>query len=217
MSPPEMQTVEIRPPSARTETLVVGQLAAVIVAVVALYLANTAWRSGAAGARAGDLLPYQQLIRDRPSNEQRMFRELQEGLLEAQRIRSESGGWPAPAALGLQGVPPFAVDPTRTDRYTWTVTQHGAFVNYRGAPLVTGLPVWLLLIQEPDPGAPADKSPEDEEHHRLADGTMLHVSIWTHQAGADLPERFVSIPQVEGWTQLRVAPPTTISITNFGK
>src|ERR1041385_6795863 len=98
MSSSELQTVEIRPPSIRTETLVVGQLAAVIVAVVALYLANTAWKSSA-GTRTGDLLPYQLLIRDRPSNEQRMFRELQEGLLEAQRIRSESGGWPAPAAL----------------------------------------------------------------------------------------------------------------------
>jgi len=31
----------------------------------------------------------------------------------------------------------------------------------------------------------------------------LHVSIWTHPDGTDLPARFVSLPQVEGWTQLK--------------
>ena len=61
--------------------------------------------------------------------------------------------------------------------------------------------------QEPDPGAPPDPAREDEEHHRLTDGTMLHVSIWTHADGVDLPARFISLPQVEGWTQLRAGPP----------
>jgi len=202
-SPPSARTVEILPPSIRGETMIVGQLAIVVVAVVGFYLANTAWSTTSSQARSGDLMPYQALMRDRPSSDQRMFRELQEGLLEAQRIRSLSGGWPAPAALALQGIPPFAPDPTRAENYVWTVTQHSTFVDYRGTPSVTGVPAWLLLIQEPDKGAPPDPAAEDEEHHRLADGTMLHVSIWTHPNGTDLPARFISLPQVEGWTQLK--------------
>jgi hypothetical protein len=202
-----VRTVDILPPSVRSETAIVGQLAIVIIAVVAFYLANTAWNTSNSQARAGDLMPYQVLVRDRPSSDQRMFRELQEGLLEAQRVRSMSGGWPAPAALAVQAIPPFAPDPTRPETYTWTVTQHGTFINYRAAPSVTGVPAWLLLIQEPDRGAPPDPALEDEEHHRLADGAMLHVSIWTHPDGTDLPARFISLPQVEGWTQLRAGPP----------
>jgi hypothetical protein len=201
------RTVDIRPPSVRGETIVVGQLAVVIIAVVAFYLASTAWNTSSSQARAGDLMPYQVLVRDRPSSDQRMFRELQEGLLEAQRVRSTSGGWPSPAALAVQAIPPFAPDPTRPETYVWTVTQHGTFINYRAAPGVTGVPAWLLLVQEPDRGAPPDPALEDEEHHRLADGTMLHVSIWTHPDGTDLPARFISLPQVEGWTQLRAGPP----------
>lgn len=204
------RTVEIQPPSLRRETLIVGQLAIVVVVAVALYLANTVW-SSSGQTRASDLMPYQALVRDRPSTDQRMFRELQEGLLEAERIRSTSGGWPAPAALAAQAIPPFAPDPTRPENYTWTVTQHGTFVDYRATPAVTGVPAWLLLIQEPDKGAPPDPAKEDEEHHRLTDGTMLHVSIWTHANGLDLPAHFISLPQVEGWTQLRIGPPQTVA------
>jgi hypothetical protein len=203
----EARTVQIHPPSVRRETLIVGQLAIVIVAAVAFYLANTAWSSSGSQTRVSDLMPYQVLVRDRPSNDQRMFRELQEGLLEAERVRSTSGGWPAPAALAEQAIPPFAPDPTRPEQYVWTVTQHGTFVDYLGTPRVTGVPAWLLLVQEPDKGAPPDPAKEDEEHHRLADGTMLHVSVWTHADGTDLPAHFVSLPQVEGWTQLRAGPP----------
>jgi hypothetical protein len=201
-----LRTVEILPPSVRKETLVVGQLVVVVVAIVGFYLANTAWSAGN-DTRAGDLLPYQALVRDRPSSDQRMFRELQEGLLEAERVRSATGGWPPPAALAEQSIPPFAPDPTRPEKYTWAVTQHGAFVDYRATPAVTGLPAWLLLVQEPDKGAPPDPAKEDEEHHRLTDGTMLHVSVWTHAEGLDLPAHFISLPQVEGWTQLRIGPP----------
>jgi hypothetical protein len=203
----EARTVQIHPPSVRRETLIVGELAIVIVAAVAFYLANTAWSTSGSATRVSDLMPYQALVRDRPSSDERMFRELQEGLLEAERIRSTTGGWPSPAALAEQSIPPFAPDPTRPEQYVWTVTQHGAFVDYRATPQVTGVPAWLLLVQEPDKGAPPDPAKEDEEHHRLADGTMLHVSIWTHPDGTDVPPRFVSLPQVEGWTQLRIGPP----------
>ena len=201
------RTVEILPPSVRNETTNVVRLAVVIAGVVGFYLANTAWNTSGDRVRSGDLMPYQVLMRDRPSPEQRIFRELQEGLLEAERVRSTAGGWPSPAALADQGIPPFAPDPTRVASPVWTVTERGVFVNYRGTPTLTGAPAWLLLVQEPDRGAPRDPSPEDEEHHRLPDGAMLHVSVWTHPNGAELPSHLVSLPQVEGWTQLRANPP----------
>ena len=54
------------------------------------------------------LLPYQKLIRDASPSEQRVFRELQEGLLEAERMRAQTGRWPDVAALEAEGIPPFA-------------------------------------------------------------------------------------------------------------
>ncbi|MBI3403585.1 MAG: hypothetical protein HY048_19400 [Acidobacteria bacterium] len=207
--PFEPRTVEIRPPSLREETTIVVRLAVVIVAIVGFYLANTAWRVDGAPARASGLLPYQTLVSDAVSGAQLMFRELQEGLLEAERVRSDTGEWPAPDALADQGVPPFTKDPTaRGPAYRWIVTHRGAFINYRGIPGVTGAPAWLLLIQEPLPDSLPDPSPEDEEHHRLAGGMMLHVSVWTHADGSELSPALVQMPQNEGWIQMRVNPPS---------
>jgi hypothetical protein len=198
--------VDILPPSLRDETTNVVRLAVAIVGALGLYLAMTTG-DGDRALRAGNLLPYQVLMRDRSSDEQRMFRELHEGLREAERVRDVTGGWPSPAALADQGIPPFAADPTRASAYAWTLTARGVFVNYRGTPAVTRSPAWLLLIQEPDQGAPPNPSAEDEEHHRLPGGQMIHASIWTHPDGAELPSQLVSLPQVEGWTQLRASPP----------
>jgi hypothetical protein len=161
------RTVEIRPPSLRDETTIVVRLAVVIVAIVGFYLANTAWDAGRS-TRTGGLLPYQTLVSDADGPAQRMFRALQEGLLEAERGRTALGGWPAIDTLAEQGIPPFASDPTaRGPAYRWTLTRRGTFINYRGTPSAADAPAWLLHIQEPYPGAPPDPSPEDEEHHRL--------------------------------------------------
>jgi hypothetical protein len=181
----------------------------VIVAIVGFYLANTVWSVDGTPARANGLLPYQTLVGDAASPAQLMFRELQEGLLEAERLRTGSGVWPSPDALAGQGIPPFARDPTaKGPPYRWMVTRRGAFINYRGIPGVTGAPAWLLLVQEPLPDSLPDPSPEDEEHHRISPGMMLHVSIWTHADGTELSPALVQLPQNEGWIQLRVNPPT---------
>jgi hypothetical protein len=210
--PSEIRTVEIRPPSVRRETAMVVRAAIVIAALVGFYLANTAWDTGTGAPRTVNLLPYQLLMRDRPATEQRMFRELQEGLLEAERIDSSTGNWPEPSVLAADGIPPFASDPTaKGARYTWTILKRGTYINYRGTPAVPDAPAWLLLIQEPTPDAPPDLSPEDEEHHRLSSTVMLHVSVWTHSGGATLGNSLALIrtPQAEGWTQLRAGPLTT--------
>jgi hypothetical protein len=213
----EPKTIEIRPPSLRAETIIVARLSVAIVAVVGFYLASTVWNTDPRAARAAGLLPFQTLVVDSASAEQRMFRELQEGLLEAERLRSSAGAWPSPAALADAGVPPFAHDPTEKGaEYRWLLTRRGAYVNYRGIPSASGAPSWLLLVQEPLPGTPPDPAAEDEEHHRLPDKTMLHVSVWRHAEGDRLSPALVQVPQAEGWIQLRVnapsaalTPPTT--------
>jgi hypothetical protein len=202
-------TVEIRPPSVRQETVNVLKAAGAVVIVVAAYLFRPAMFGGADGraaSRPADLLPFQTLVRDAPGADQRMFRELREGLLEAERIRATTGKWPDAAALANEGIPPFAPDPTRKDvTYRWSTLVQGTTVNYVGIPNTAAAPAWLMVVIEPEAGAPPDPAPNDETHHRLPDGTTLHVSIW------EVPERTrrsgfsaVQLPQNEGWTQLLV-------------
>ena len=199
------RTVEIRPPSGRAETVNVLKTAAAIVLLVGAYLALPSWTAQPADIQARQsqlgLLPYQQLIRDARPAEQRIFRELQEGLLEAERMRAQTGQWPDVATLASEGIPPFAPDPTQPIAYKWTSVRQDWAINYLGVPSDSAAPAWLLVVLEPEPGAPADPAPNDETHHRLPDGTTLHVSVWT------IPEvkrrsgfAALRLPQNEGWT-----------------
>jgi hypothetical protein len=204
--------VVVEPLSARTELLLVVRVSMAIVVGIWIYVASVAGtRTGAAGQR--NLLPFQKLIADRGGDEQRMFRELQEGLLEAEASRSTTGSWPTPASLAANGVPPFAMDPTRRTAYQWRLTQSGTLVNYIGLPRTSSEPEWLLLIQEPVPGVPPDQAFEDEEHHRLTNGAMLHVSTWVHAGGTAATARLVRMPQAEGWVQLYAVGPSATAPT----
>ena len=198
-----VRTVEIRPPSLRAETTNVVKAAAVIVVIIAAYLfrPTVAGPNVATGAPAVGLLPYQKLVRDAPPAEQRLFRELQEGLLEAERIRSVTGQWPDVKTLADEGIPPFAQDPTQKIPYTWTSVRQDWAINYLGTPSDQRAPAWVLVILEPEPGAPADPAPNDETHHRLPDGTTLHVSIWNiPDAARRSGFAALRLPQNEGWT-----------------
>jgi hypothetical protein len=199
--------VEVRPPSARLELGNVVRFSMVIVIGAWLFLATDSATFRGGSEMTKHLLPFQMLIQDRPSIDQRMFRELQEGLLEAESRRASSGAWPAVASLAADGIPPFAPDPTiRGGRYDWRLTVNGAFVNYLGMPEQSGSPAWLVFVQEPEPGAPPDPAREDEEHHRLLGGGMLHVSTWV-RADARAPAGTIRTPQAEGWTQLYAVGP----------
>jgi len=261
-SQPAVRSVEIEPPSARAETWNVLRAAALIALATWIYVADTTVPAGAGaaatqgaagpaatnGAEAGaaaasgagvdtrDLLPYQRLFRTLDGEDQRLFRELQEGLLEAENVRSSARAWPAPAALAAQGVPPFADLPGRGGRrdYRWLLRQQGPVVNYLGLAGDARDPSFLLLVLEPDPLAPAAglappaaagppgggagavggvlAQATDEVHHRLADGTLLHVSIWMRAAPAaaagavaapagDDPG-LMAEPYTRGWVQL---------------
>jgi hypothetical protein len=202
-----IRRVEIRPPSPRVELANVVRFSMVIVIGVWMVLAADSATFGGKSATTRHLLPFQTLIQDRPPLEQRMFRELQEGLLEAEARRAAAGRWPDPASLAAEGIPPFALDPTdKGGPYDWHLIVNGANVNYLGEPRRRGAPVWLLLVQEPEPGAPPDPAREDEEHHRLLNGDMLHVSTWV-RADAQVRHGAIRAPQAEGWTQLYAVGP----------
>jgi hypothetical protein len=178
---------------------------AMVVIAVWVYLAATLG-NGTDVRRS--LLPFQTLVQNRPAAEQQMFLELQEGLIEAEGLRSTTGAWPSVDSLITSGIPPFAPDPTaKTAVYRWTLIHAGAYVNYLGVPDRAEVPAWVVLVQEPEAGVPPDQAFEDEEHHRLLDGTMLHVSTWSHVNGLTVPVRLTTIPQAEGWTQIYAVGP----------
>ena len=68
-----------------------------------------------------------------------------------------------------------------------------------------------LTIQEPEPGALPDPSPNDDEHHRLPDGTTLHIYVWMHRYGGQVPAAFVPLPQNSGWIEVFSAPPNPVA------
>ena len=196
--------IEVATLSARDELVMVVRVGLLIAIAVWVYLGSHAFEPG--NARR-DLLPFQKLIADRPSSEQRLFRELQEGLLEAERVRSTSGRWPAADTLAADGIPPFALDPTQRVGYDWRLVTEGTFVNYLGIPRSSDAPAWLVLVREPEAGAPPDPAALDEEHHQIVNGPKIHVSTWVQPRPATLAPAIIRIPQAEGWTQLYAVGP----------
>jgi hypothetical protein len=174
----------------RERSGVIG-IAALVILTVGGYLAVRS-STDAAGSL---LLPYQALLKTLPSPDQTMFGELQRRVLELEDVRAKSGRWPDGSAVRIDAP------------YRWGRTGEGFFVNYLGLPAADqSAGAWLLVVQEPDPQAPVDTAPNDETHHRLPDGTVLHVTIWTHRFGGQLAPGFVRQPETAGWTQVLTAP-----------
>jgi hypothetical protein len=193
--------VEVRPPSARRETGFVLIAATAIAGGALLVIAPGSGAGIESGTR--DLLPFQLRFRDAPPAVQRIYRELQEGVLEAERRRAATKAWPAVVTLTAEGIPPFVL--TRPP-YHWALVRDGVFIDYLGLPDASG-PAFLVLIQEPDPNTTdaTDTSPADEVHHRLPDGTLLHVSLWFRDGPSSvLPDRPITQPAAAGWTQVVV-------------
>jgi hypothetical protein len=179
--------------SGSRERLGVIGLAALIVVSVAVYLALKSSVLESTGA--GHLLPYQTLVRTMPSADQAMFEQLQQRVIEIEEVRARTGQWPLAEAL--------APDPP----YRWEYSRDRFVLNYLAAPPEEASDAaWLVVIQEPDPQAPVDRAPNDETHHRLPDGTVLHVTVWTHRFGGQMTPKFVRQPETAGWTQVIRAP-----------
>lgn len=118
---------------------------------------------------------------------QRAYLALRVALRKAERERGTTKTWPEPAGIFPDG---------------WSQRRQGSYVNYLGE--TEGLR-WLVLFIEPDPRAPPEKAPpEDDEHHTLSDGTALHVTVWTQPVEEPPTDRVTAFPAAEGWVE-RVA------------
>ncbi len=158
-------------------------IAALVVVAVAVYLALKSSALETPGA--GSLLPYQELVATLVSADQTMFADLTKEMLDVEALARD--GWTV--ARRRQVEKPSAASPGRHRVRATTST------TLRRPPRTCRRPAWLLVIQEPDPQAPADPAPNDETHHRLPDGTVLHVSIWTHRFGGQIDRKFVRQPE----------------------
>jgi hypothetical protein len=157
---------------------------------------------------SGRLLPYQMLVRDLVSSDQAMVGILKQSLLDAETLRTVTGRWPeAPAVTSLPKTAPGGEASLPVATYSWQRAAVGVVTHYLGLPAEdVSAAAWLIVIREPEPGVPTDSAPNDEEHHRLSDGTVLHVSTWMHRFGGQVGAAFVPQPQAAGWTQLLNAP-----------
>lgn len=163
-------------------------------------LALAVWAAGVVTAHLGRpegeaaAPPWQRSWLELSPAQQRHYRELREGLLEAENLRAEAKAWPEVAALEAQGAPGFGPG--------WELRRQGVYATYLGE--AAGLR-WLVLFIEPSPpafGAAAEApAPTDEEHHTLPDGTALHVTVWTQDATAPRPQGVLAFPVTEGFVQ----------------
>ncbi len=206
-----VRTVEVVSPSWEGELVWLLNAAAFIVVVVIYIVAFETVGSGRAASTGPNdgLLPFQVLFRDLPTADQRMFRAMQEGAGEAERMRTADGAWPTTASLADDGIPPFARDPLDKAGLRWSERSERLVVNYLGVSPVAGSEAFLILIQEPDP-VTGEKAPQpgvvDEEHQLLTDGTLLHVTYWKSAEPGPRPG-IIGDPALAGWTQIRVTSP----------
>jgi hypothetical protein len=174
-----------------------------ILSVIGVYLVL----NGSASDPSRGLLPYQTLARTLPEPDQQTYSALRQAVIAAEAARSRTSAWPAPTALAAQHVAPFAGS---GDTSSWSRLRQGAIIDYFGQPRDPAQPAWLLEIQEPEPGTLPDTAPNDDEHHRLPDGTVLHIYVWMHRYGGQVPVGFTRQPQTSGWTQVFSAVPNPV-------
>lgn len=197
---------EVRSGGVSKERTSIVTLGLLVVGGLGLYLAMRG-RDGATDA-GRNLLPYQALVRTLAESEQRMYSTIRSGLPAMEADRAKTSRWGEPMVLAADGVPPFAA--AAQDGLEWQKFQRSATVQYFGRPLDPAAPSWILTIQEPEPNTPPDPAPLDEEHHRLPDGTTLHIYVWMHRLGGRVTPEFVPMPQNNGWTELFATPPNPV-------
>jgi hypothetical protein len=209
---PAIHTVEVAPPSHGDEGgwvfLTAGFVCLCVIYVFAFQLYGRPG-GGNGAAPATGLLAFQVLFRDLPGPEQRVFRQMKEGMEEALRLRGASGEWPAVESLAAAEIPPFAPDVLDRSSLAWSHRRDGPVIVYFGVPTAgTDMASFLILIQEPEakPGESAAAAGVDEEHQLLPDGRLLHVTYWKRRPAAP-PSGLLGDPALQGWQQIRIAGP----------
>lgn len=197
------RTVAVRSPSIARET---GNVIRAVLHIVfwSVALLGASWKARTTGAASSSTAVDEVAFRDMSNDDQRVYRQSLGGLVEAEETRVRDKAWPSADAMAARGIPPFAADPLDTGKYTWKKLQSCVVVNYVGTPGVAGRPTFLVVALEPEPGAPGDPGAVvDETHHRLGDGTMIHVSIWI---GGKQPSAAIAQPAYEdGWRRVTMA------------
>jgi len=141
---------------------------------------------------------WQRSVSSLSPTEQRRYRTMRAGILAVEKRRS-GRAWPEVEALAAEGVTSFD-DPTMR----WVKRQQGVYVNYLGLPREVGAWRWLVLFIEPSAAAFKEPpAPEDDEHHTLADGTALHITVWTAPNEGPEPEELLAFPVTDGWYEVR--------------
>jgi len=197
--------IRVEPPSASGEGALVLR-AAIAVVLAALFVISS--RRQANVADEVPLAPFQQRFADLPGPLQRDFRELREGYEEAARARSKGGAWPEPEQLAAEGVPPFARDGVDGRLRAWRIVHDGRVALYSGETRADGKarPNLLLRVIESAPADFESRDPNtrvDEEHRRLADGTLVYVTTWYRDPAAGPVAGDGSLrPEMSGWTQM---------------
>lgn len=160
-----------------------------------------------AAATASDS-PFDVRFQDLDGPDQRIFRLIQEGVVEAEAQRSRSKRWPTVEDLARDLIPPFAPDPIDKAGYAWSVRSADGVVNYVGAPSQQGRHTFVVLITEPPPGTPNDPNATvDEVHHRLSDGTMIHVNIFVGPGLDESVTPVAFLPAEAGWRRVTTVVP----------
>lgn len=193
-----VRTVSVQPPSVQRETKNVG-LALLQIAVVSAIAINASRPSKAdpASGLQADEIGFGKLDAD----DQRLFRATLEGLTELEDARNATGAWPAIEALAKRGVPPFAEDPIDRHGYRWSKVSDKLVTNYLGIPKEAVRSTFVIAVVEPEAGA-AEVVDEDETHHKLTDGTMIHVGIYRGPLRVIPPAPLSQFSYGEGWRRI---------------
>jgi hypothetical protein len=73
--------------------------------------------------------------------------------------------------------------------------------NYIGIPTDADRPTLVIAFVEPEAGA-AEVTEVDETHHKLADGTMIHVGVYRGEIRAVPPAPISQFSFGEGWRRI---------------
>ncbi len=198
------ETIEIRPLAARDEAFALLRFLVLVYALLFLAL----WGRIERGGEELGLFPFQLPFGELSQSDQRMYRQLREGIAELVRYRSMDGAWPPVALLESAGVPPFAEHPLDAGAYHWSLRLEGRSIRYLGSA-APGRSSFLVTIAEPDPRAPdvthLGMKALDELHRRLDDGTILDLGVWLRPGPA--PARVLDPPMNQDWKQIVASPP----------
>jgi len=193
-----VRTVSVKPPSVKRETsaVAIGLVQILFWSAIAIGVSRPSKANPAAGLQA-DEIAFGKLDAD----EQRLFRRALEGLAEAEDVRSATGKWPTVEALADRGIAPFAPDPLDRHGYRWTLVRDRYVANYVGIPKPADRPTLIIAGVEPEPGA-AELAEVDETHHKLADGTLIHVGVYRGTIRTAPPGPLSQFPFIDGWRRI---------------